>query len=293
MIERRRLDILPERYPLSGQWEITCRCNLRCVMCYTDCFNRPEKIRAELPTGDIVRIMDEIAAAGCVELCLTGGEPFARPDFLRLYEHAKRLGFLVTIFTNGTLITEAIADRLAARPPERVEISVHGVRETTFERITQGQGSFRRCLNAIQLLLDRRVPLLLKTTALTLNRDEILEIKDFVRGLGDVDYKLGERLRPTLDGSDAPGRVALLDEELADIERRDPELWAEACRKATSAKTICPTGARSFHIDAYGQLQLCSGNRRDGYDLRGGSFQEGFYRYLPTFACPLKGHGPV
>jgi MoaA/NifB/PqqE/SkfB family radical SAM enzyme len=288
MIERRRLRIAPERYPLFCQWEITCRCNLHCVMCYTDCFNRPEKIRAELTTDDIFRIMDEVADAGCVELCLTGGEPFARPDFFPIYEHAKARGFLVTIFTNGTLITEACADRLAARPPQRVEISLHGVRETTFETITQGKGSFRRCLTAIHLLLDRRIPLLLKTTAMSLNHAEILEIKNHVRGLGPVGYKLGERLRPTLDGSDSPGRFGLSDDALDHLERQDPELWAEACETGSSASTACESGTRSFHIDAYGRLQLCSGNRRDGYDLRRGSFREGFYQYLPTFTCPLK-----
>src|SRR5881396_2360482 len=73
------------RVPLTGQWELTCRCNLRCVMCYTDCFNHPENIRNELSTSEIIRIMDELAEAGCVELCLTGGEPLARPDFFDIY----------------------------------------------------------------------------------------------------------------------------------------------------------------------------------------------------------------
>ncbi len=288
MIGRKPLHLAPERYPLFCQWEITCRCNLHCVMCYTDCFNRPDKIRTELATTEIIRIMDELAEAGCAELCLTGGEPLARSDFFHIYEHAKTNGFLVTIFTNGTLITEEIADRLATMPPYRIEISLHGMREDTFERITQGKGSFSRCLQAIRLLLERRLPLVLKTTAMTLNRDEILEIKRFVRSLGPVGYKLGERMRLTLEGSEAPGRFALTDEELADIERQNAELWTEACRESAEAKPVCQSGKRSFHIDAYGQLQLCSGNRTHSYDLRTGSFRDGFYHHLPTFPCPEK-----
>ena len=288
MIARKPLHLAPERYPLFCQWEITCRCNLHCVMCYTDCFNRPDQIRAELATEEIIRIMDELVEAGCAELCLTGGEPFARPDFFQIYEHAKANGFLVTVFTNGTLITEEIADRLAALPPYRIEISLHGMREDTFERITQGKGSFSRCLRAIRLLVERRLPLVLKSTAMTLNKDEILEIKRFVRSLGPVGYKLGETMLPTLDGSDAPGRFALTEEELADLEHQDPELWAEACRKSSGGKTVCESGKRTCHIDAYGQLQLCSGNRRQSYDLRHGSFKEGFYHHLPTFPCPAK-----
>ena len=117
MIGRDKLSHLPERFPYSCQWEITCRCNLRCVMCYTDCFNHPDAIRQELNTTEILRIMDELAKAGTLELCLTGGEPLARPDFFQLYEHAIRSGFLVTVFSNGTLITEAHANRFAALPP--------------------------------------------------------------------------------------------------------------------------------------------------------------------------------
>ena len=75
------------RFPLSSQWEITCRCNLRCVMCYTDCFNTPDMLRQELSLREIVRIMDEIREAGCLELTLTGGEPLIRrdlPDLVRM-----------------------------------------------------------------------------------------------------------------------------------------------------------------------------------------------------------------
>ncbi|HKW86071.1 MAG TPA: radical SAM protein [Nitrospiraceae bacterium] len=288
-----KLTFIPERFPLSCQWEITCRCNLHCVMCYTDCFNRPDRIRDELFTDEILRIMDELAEAGCLELCLTGGEPLARPDFFEIYTHAKQKGFLVTIFSNGTLITEKIADRLAALPPHRIEISFHGLAEQTFEGITQGIGSFRRCMKAIQLLLERNLCLVLKTTAMTMNKDEILAIKRYVNGLGPVGYKLGEELRPTLEGSDQPGEFALSEPDLQDINRQDPQLWNETCRKDPQPMPPCESGKHSFHIDAYGQLQLCSGNRRQGYDLRLGSFKEGFYRALPTFACDFKADAPA
>src|SRR2546428_13606110 len=99
-----------QRFPLSGQWELTCRCNLRCVMCYTDCFNTPEMIRQELSFPEIVRIMDDIHEAGGLELCLTGGEPLARRGFLGLYPSAKQAGCLVARVTNGTLLTLRIAD---------------------------------------------------------------------------------------------------------------------------------------------------------------------------------------
>jgi MoaA/NifB/PqqE/SkfB family radical SAM enzyme len=293
MITSDTLTSIPERYPLACQWEITCRCNLRCIMCYTDCFNRPEKVRDELTTEEILRIMDELAEAGCLELALTGGEPLARPDFFKIYEHAKARGFLVTLLTNGTLITEEIADRLAALPPHRIEISLHGITEDTFEMVTQGRHSFQRCMRAIRLLLDRNLALVLKTTAMTVNHDEILAIKRYANGLGSVGYRLGEDLRLTLDGSDAPGLLALSDKELEDLNRQDAELWTEACRNQTSETKPCTSGKQRFHIDAYGRLQLCSGNRQMSYDLRTGSFKDGFYHALPSFPCTWKSEIPI
>ena len=288
MIHRYKLDHLPDRFPLACQWEITCRCNLHCVMCYTDCFNRPENIKQELSTGEILRIMDELAEAGCLELCLTGGEPFARPDFFQLYEHAIRLGFLVTLFTNGTFITEPVADRLAELPPYRIEISLHGLTEDTFEKVTLGRGSFQRCRQAIARLIERGIPLTLKTTAMTVNHHEVLAIKQYVEGIGSVGYKLAEEIRPAIDGSGEPFRFALSSDALDDLNKQDPQLWNEACRNHAQDTLPCRSGMQRFHIDAYGFLQLCSGNRAQGYDLRKGAFKEGFYDHLPAFGCRWK-----
>jgi MoaA/NifB/PqqE/SkfB family radical SAM enzyme len=257
-------------------------------MCYTDCFNHPGAIRQELNTTEILRIMDELAKAGTLELCLTGGEPLARPDFFQLYEHAIRSGFLVTVFSNGTLITEAHANRFAALPPQRIEISLHGMTRETFELVTKGQGSYDRCFQAIGFLLDRRIPLVLKSTAMTLNQREILDIKRYVESLGTVKYKLGEEMRPELDGSGGPFLYALSKQDLVDLNQRDPDLWRDARRRDAVEPPACRSGMQRFHIDAYGQLQLCSSNRRQSYDLREGSFRIGFYEALPTFACDWK-----
>src|SRR2546427_12764427 len=121
-------------------------------MCYTDCFNSPEMIQQELSFPEIVRIMNEIHEAGCLELTLTGGEPLARRDFLDIYTYAKQKGFLVTVFTNGTLLTEKIAAYRLQYPPAMIEISFHGLTEDSFERITQGPGSYKRCLEGIRFI---------------------------------------------------------------------------------------------------------------------------------------------
>jgi hypothetical protein len=257
-------------------------------MCYTDCFNTPERIRQELPTADILRILHEIQAAGCLEVTFTGGEPLCRPDFMEIYETAHRFGFLITVFSNGTLITREIADQWARMPPVRVEISLHAISDAVCAKLQL------RPLNveAVRLLMERQIPVTLKTVGTTLNRDEILAIKRYVDDFGPgVSFQFGEHLLDDLTGSGAPLRFQLSDKDLAAIERQDPQLWAERERDghATYPDDFpCQGGRYKFHIDAYGQLQLCSNNRRASYDLRRGSFLEGFYKALPSFPCPRK-----
>ena len=283
-------------FPLTGQWEITCRCNLHCVMCYTDPFNTPERIKQELTYEEVIRILDEIHEAGCLELTFTGGEPFVRRDFLDIYTYAKKKGFLLTIFTNGTLITPKIADYLKAYPPSMIEISFHGLTKESFDGITQGRGSYERCLEGIRLVLERNLPLTLKATMMTINRDEVLKLKEFFSRLGKVQYKFGSDIRPRLDGAEDVYQYQLPADQIQALEHADAEFCADRCRQdhlqeetVRQGKSLCGGGTYKFHIDAYGGLQLCSNNRRESYDLRHGSFREGFFQSLPHFPCPARG----
>ncbi len=239
----------------------------------------------ELQTEEILRILDELEKEGCLRLCLTGGEIFMRKDFFEIYKAAKEKGFLLTLFTNGTLITEKVADFLKENPPFSIEVSLHATGEETFEKVTQGEGSFKKVLQAITLLLERNLHLVLKVTGLTVNREEILKIRSFVKELG-VPFKFGESIRRRLDDSEDVFKYQLSEKELQEIEEKDTEMLKEReDRSVNTESPQCESGFFTFHIDAWGQLQLCSGNRTKSYDLRKGSFREGFYQSLPHFPC--------
>lgn len=275
------------RHPLQGQWELTCRCNLKCRMCYTDPFNTADKIRQELPTDEILRIMQDIVDAGCMYLTLTGGEPLARPDFLDIYRAAKQHGLMITIFTNATLITDRIADVWAAHPPQNIEVSLYGHTSAVYEGTTQRQGSHADCRRGIKRLMDRHLPLTLKTPAMTLNRDEIIPMYRWAQAQG-IHYQMGEWMRSRLDGSRDTDQWQLSEEELHAIEPQLGTAWQEHEEKYHGEPTdthACGSALRKFHIDAYGQLQRCSRNRLESYDLRTGTFREGFFDVLPTHGC--------
>lgn len=278
-----------ERYPLKGQWEITCRCNLKCVMCYTDCFNTPRHIAQELSTSEILRIMDELRDAGVLELALTGGEPMARMDFKEIYIHAIQSGFLTEVFTNGTYIDEDWIRVWQEYRPHGIEISFHGFQPATFDQITAIPGSYGRVMKGIKLVLENRLPLTLKTTGLDLNYKEILQIKSWAKSLDQVKFRFGSRIRGFANGDDAPKQFQLGEDRLESLFAQDSEFQSDYLSKQeNSEKPSCRDARRQFHIDAYGNLQLCSGNRLESYSLKTGNFKEGYYQVLPSFPCPRK-----
>ena len=113
------------RLPLNGTIEITRRCPLTCLHCYNNLPMADGEARArELDFDEHCRLLDELADAGCLWLLYTGGEIFARRDFLDIYTYAKQKGFLITLFTNGTMITERIADHLVHWRPFAIEITL-------------------------------------------------------------------------------------------------------------------------------------------------------------------------
>ena len=118
------------RVPLSGSMEITFKCNLRCVHCYIPDYSG----RGEMTTDEITRILSEAADEGCVWMLLTGGEVLCRADFDEIYRHAKRQGFLLTLFSNGTLVDERVADLLAEYPPLGIEFTLYGLSDETYLR---------------------------------------------------------------------------------------------------------------------------------------------------------------
>ena len=283
-----------DRYPLKCQWEITCRCNFKCVMCYTDCFNTPSDIARELSTSEIFRIMNELKDAGVLELTFTGGEPLSRPDFELIYTRAIQNGFLVDIYTHGAFINAAWISIFKKLPPNNIEISLHGLSAETFDQVTARPGSFEKVRQAIHLIVENHLPLTLKMTGLPINQHEILQVKTWVSSLKNVRFRFGSKIRKLANGDTAPLKFQLPESFLTELFESDEDFNRCFCEQSktreSQGKPTCNDARKQFHIDAYGNLQLCSGNRLKSYDLRKGPFKEGYYNVLPHFPCPFKGN---
>ena len=285
--------LVHQRIPLSGTIEVTRRCTLKCAHCYNNLPVADDEAReAELTYDDHRRILDEIVASGCLWLLYTGGEIFVRPDFLDIYTYAKKKGLLITLFTNGTLITPKIADYLAEWRPFSVEITLYGRTEETYEHVTGVKGSQECCMRGIRLLKELGIPLKLKTMAISSNQHELWDMKRFVEEELGLEFRFDAMINPRIDASQTPLYMRLTPEEVVALDIRDPKRMVEWGRFCTQFNGLppppghtddlyqCGGGITSFAVDPYGAMSMCVLSHKDVYDLRSGSFQEGWKYFL-------------
>ncbi len=282
--------LLEKNIPLEGSIEVTERCNLHCAHCFINQAAGDQNARdRELSSDEIVSIIDQAVDEGCLWLLFTGGEPFLRPDFLDIYLHAKRRGLLITLFTNGTLLTPAIADTLAEYPPFSIEISCYGATTETYERVTGVPGSHEQCIRGIELLLSRNLPLKIKSPLMKLNYHEREALQEFAASLG-IEFRYDVELNLRTNGDQGPAQQRLEPEQVVQLDfadQRREEEWLEFARKFAGEKIHpdslfqCGAGSGSFHIDPYGQMTCCLMVREPCHDLRRETFRRGWLDLLP------------
>jgi MoaA/NifB/PqqE/SkfB family radical SAM enzyme len=265
------------RQPLSCLFEITPRCNLRCHFCYValDPYQGPY-----LGTDDSCRVVDVIENAGVLWLTLTGGEIFSRRDFSAIYEHALSRGLLVTLYTNATMVSDAVARLLADRPPFSVEVSIYGADAEHYEGTTQIRGSFARFERGIERLRQAGVPLLMKCPISSLSADHVDALVEWCRARelpfkADpvIDARHDGGLEPTLYRI-APRRVLQLRDDLYRLKHGQvrpagplPECNARGAPDGVEELYTCGAGRIAFFVDALGNASHCVIDRAPSFPI--------------------------
>ena len=270
-----------KRVPMQVSIEVTRRCPLECQHCYNNLPMGDQDARSrEMTTEEHFRMLDELVEMGCIWLLYTGGEIFARKDFLEIYTYAKKKGFLITLFTNGTLINEKIADYLVEWPPFAIEITLYGRTRETYEALTQIPGSYDRCLRGIKLLRERGLPLKLKTVATSINKHEITAMRQFAEEELGAEFKMDGQINPRIDCSQSPLAVRLTPEEVVTLDMSAPKGVSEYRRLAkhdmenppslSQGNTVyfCGGGMNSFAINAYGEMGICVISQQDTFRVQ-------------------------
>jgi MoaA/NifB/PqqE/SkfB family radical SAM enzyme len=147
-----------KRSLVSFNIELTSRCNNNCTHCYINLpANDKESQKKEMSLPEIRRLAEEAVSMGVYSCLLTGGEPLIRKDFIDIYILLKKKGFLITVFTNATLITKEHIRFFKKYPPRDFEVSVYGVTKETYEKVTRKPGSFNAFIKGLDLLLKNGI----------------------------------------------------------------------------------------------------------------------------------------
>ncbi len=165
-----------ERKPVVV-WNITRRCNLRCIHCYSD--SEPRGYTGELDFRECKAVIDDLAQFGVPAVLLSGGEPLTHPDFFAIARYATERGLRLTLSTNGTLLRRATAYSLRAIGFSYVGISLDGIGEI-HDTFRGRKGAFEGAVEAFRNCrrVGQKVGLRLTLTRHTI--DNLGEILDFI-----------------------------------------------------------------------------------------------------------------
>ena len=277
-VERMLLDQAKRtRTPANGSIELLPLCNMNCDMCYVRLSREEMERQGRLRTADEwLEIGSQMQEAGVLFLLLTGGEPFLYPEFRKLYMGLRKMGMILTINTNGTLIDEDLAAFLGANKPRRVNITLYGTDEKAYAELCHYPGGFEKTMNGIRLLRKYGVDVKIGGSLVKANRGDLDRLLDLGDELGvpvradtymmpavrerSQPYDLQARLNPE---DAARARIHALKREMG------PELFAKyaevSARRADQpehaeekpGRMACMAGQCSFTINWQGEMRPC------------------------------------
>ena len=251
------------RLPLSAAIELTYRCNFRCAFCYVDQDACPD----ELDLAAWTRIFKDIRSAGVVTLLFTGGEVFIRPDAMDILRAARETGFLVSLYTNGSMIDEAMAAELARLKLVDIGITLYGADAPAHDAYSHCAGSFARVIAAAKALRDGGSKVILRWHALPETIGQTEAFIDLAEGLG-LRWQANGIISSRRAGGHS-GRVSRSDLEefhrlTIDRFHSDEDLQATVTRTredmerpADPDEPICSAGRCSFRVAPEGSLFPC------------------------------------
>ena len=159
-------------------WNMTRRCNLKCMHCYSASadIDYPD----ELTTDEGKKLIDDLAAFGAPVILFSGGEPLLRPDLLKLAQYATDKGMRAVISTNGTLITREIAAKLKTIGLSYVGVSLDGL-EKTHDRFRGTKGAFEKAMEGIRNCRDAGIKVGIRFTVNKRNLADVPAMFDLLK----------------------------------------------------------------------------------------------------------------
>ena len=173
--------------PSLISWNLTRRCNLKCPHCYMSAGKKEEH---ELTTAECMGLLDEMQALGTEMVILTGGEPLLRKDIYDLAQAASDRGMWVVMGTNGVLVNDRVAQKMIECGVKGVGISIDSVDPEKHNSFRGGPNAWEHSVRALEICKANGLEVLVQTTVMDMNREEIPQLLEFARQKGAWSFNL-------------------------------------------------------------------------------------------------------
>lgn len=170
------------KIPLSGTFELTPVCNMNCKMCYVRMTRQQQESIASLRTAqEWLALAAEAKKQGMLYVLLTGGEPFLHPQFREILSGMHQMGFVISINSNGTMIDEDCVRWMLENPPNRINITLYGASNETYERLCGNPQGFTQVTRAIELLTQAGICVKINCSITPHNAHDFEKIVEYAR----------------------------------------------------------------------------------------------------------------
>lgn len=262
--------------PINAILELTPLCNMNCDMCFVRLSAEEMKQKGRLRSAEEwIGLGRDMKEAGTLFVLFTGGEPLLHPEFKKIYVAYKRMGMILTVNTNGTLIDEQWADFFAEYPPRRINLTLYGKDEHTYQNLCHYPEGFGKALRAIQLLQERKVDVKVNGSITPENIGDIEELFSIVDQMGAVwkfdtymypasrerNHLFEEKSRMTPEEA-AAARVKLMEkrqgkEKFPDFVQHFLQQGELEPGEYTAGEVKCRAGRSSFMVNWQGMMRPC------------------------------------
>lgn len=301
-LQESRLAQIP-RLLLEASIDLTYRCNNNCRHCWLYVAPNDPLKNEELSIDEIKNIIDQSRQLGCRKWSISGGEPMLRPDFPEIFDYITSHSASYSLNTNGTLITPSIAKLLKRKGTKMV--ALYGATREVHDHITRNLGSYDATMRGFAYLKEEGAGFIVQLIPMKDNYHEFDQMVELAKSLSKH-YRIGAPWLYLSSSGNAEINEEIKKQRLSPkdvIELDKPNLsYEEKIEKDVSGCgcveegddrlfAACLKNRRNFHVDPYGKMAFCSFIKDPNlrYDLRKGTVEEGWERFIPSLADKVRG----
>jgi heme b synthase len=220
-------------------WEITRRCNLRCVHCRSSS-EIEVKAHPDFPMEEAFRIIDDITGYAKPVIVLSGGEPLLRKDVFEIARYGTEKGLRMCLATNGTLVTDEVCAKIKDSGIRIVSLSLDGSEETVHDDFRSQKGAFTATIHAAHLFRDHGIEFIINSSFTKRNQEEIPKVHALAKELGATAWYLF-MIVPTGRGED------IMNELISKEDYEDILDWHYQMEKDEKDLLVRPTCAPHYY----------------------------------------------